>query len=240
MTDDSKSLDVLGLKPVAESVNTITKGTVEGASAFLSRICLPAAEELGFLLRDKVSNWRARNAAAVLTSAEAKYTASERKQAHAHPRIAYAVVENGSWCEDADIQSMWAGLLVTACNEKGGDQDNLLFVNLLAQLTTSQVRILNFVCQNSKKSKSGNDLLLAEDFIASIDKTFEISGVDEIHRLDLALDHLRNLGLLSDHSGLDFKAVPLMHVDLTPSYVALQLYVRCNGYGGSLLTYFNL
>lgn len=47
-------LDVLGIKPVAEAVNTVTKGTVEGASAFLSRICLPAAEEFGFLLQDKV------------------------------------------------------------------------------------------------------------------------------------------------------------------------------------------
>lgn len=49
MSEDNKSLDVLGVKPIADSVNTVTKGTVDGASAFLSRICLPAAEEFGLL-----------------------------------------------------------------------------------------------------------------------------------------------------------------------------------------------
>ena len=47
MSDD-KSLDILGIKPVADSVNRLTRAAVDGASAFLSRICLPAAEELDY------------------------------------------------------------------------------------------------------------------------------------------------------------------------------------------------
>ncbi len=70
MTDDNKSLDILGIKPIADSVNTVTKGTVDGASAFLSRICLPAAEEFGLLLRDKVSAWRSNNAIAIAHKAK--------------------------------------------------------------------------------------------------------------------------------------------------------------------------
>ena len=61
MAEDGKSLDVFGIKPVADSINTVTKGAVDGAGAFFGRICLPAAEEFGLLLRDKVSAWRARN-----------------------------------------------------------------------------------------------------------------------------------------------------------------------------------
>jgi hypothetical protein len=38
---DQQSLDVLGIKPVGEALNTVVKGGVEGASAFLSRLDQP-------------------------------------------------------------------------------------------------------------------------------------------------------------------------------------------------------
>lgn len=70
VAEPDKSLDVLGIKPVAEAINTVTQATTAGAGAFLSRICLPAAEEFGLLLRDKVSAWRAKNALAITVQAE--------------------------------------------------------------------------------------------------------------------------------------------------------------------------
>ena len=53
---------MFGLAAYGEALNTLAKGAVDGASAFLSKICLPAAEEFGLLLRDKLSVWRAKNA----------------------------------------------------------------------------------------------------------------------------------------------------------------------------------
>lgn len=38
----------------SQPLNTLAQGAVDGAGAFLGRICLPAAEEFGLLLRDKV------------------------------------------------------------------------------------------------------------------------------------------------------------------------------------------
>ncbi len=55
------NLDVLGIKPFGESVSTIVKGGVDGAGAFLSRICLPAAEEYGFYLQDQIRSRRSKN-----------------------------------------------------------------------------------------------------------------------------------------------------------------------------------
>ena len=46
-----------------------TQGLLDGAAAFLSRVCLPAAEEFGRALRDRISAWRAKNAAQVLNKA---------------------------------------------------------------------------------------------------------------------------------------------------------------------------
>jgi hypothetical protein len=53
MNQENKSLDILGIKPIGNAIESLTDGFVSGASAFLSRICLPAAEEFGLLLRDR-------------------------------------------------------------------------------------------------------------------------------------------------------------------------------------------
>jgi hypothetical protein len=50
-----------GLKPFGEATKILAQGTVDGASAFLSRICLPAAEEFGIVLKDQVRHWRNQN-----------------------------------------------------------------------------------------------------------------------------------------------------------------------------------
>ena len=59
MSDD-KALDLLGIKGLSDSVKATTQGLLDGAAAFLSRVCLPAAEEFGLVLRDRVSAWRAK------------------------------------------------------------------------------------------------------------------------------------------------------------------------------------
>lgn len=84
---ESKSLDVLGAKPLAEAICHLLKGVVEGVGAFLSRICLPAAEEFGLLLQDKVRAWRSKNAVAVMAIAESRYERFQSGQLrHAPPR----------------------------------------------------------------------------------------------------------------------------------------------------------
>ena len=52
-----KVQDVLGIAPVGRAVERVTDSVLSGAEAVLGRVCLPAAEEFGLLLRDKVSRW---------------------------------------------------------------------------------------------------------------------------------------------------------------------------------------
>lgn len=239
MPDADKSLDVLGIKPVSEAISTVTQATTAGAGAFLSRICLPAAEEFGLLLRDKVGAWRARNAVAIATKAESMFVALPMAaDRHAHPRIVGSIIENGSWADEDAVQEMWAGLLASACTESGRSQENLIYVGLLAQLTTSQAKTLSFACASAKKYKSETGLLLAHDFTASTEEIIAASGTSDIHVLDLEVDHLRGLGLLNMGSGLSpHKSEPAR---LTPSAVGMQLYVRCQGFVGSPIEYFKL
>jgi len=64
--------DIFGIASYGKALNTLTKGVVDGAEAFLSRICLPAAEEFGLLLQDKVSAWRKNNTIAIIIEAQKK------------------------------------------------------------------------------------------------------------------------------------------------------------------------
>jgi hypothetical protein len=86
MTDETKIIsDILGIKPIAEAVNTLTKASVDGTAAFLGRICLPAAEEFGYLLQDKVRAYRAGNVTKIAAKAEAKLAEHpEGQNLHGH------------------------------------------------------------------------------------------------------------------------------------------------------------
>ena len=239
MADSDRSLDILGAKPLAEAANTITTAATAGAGAFLSRICLPAAEEFGLLLKDKVSAWRAKNAEAIAERAALMFEALPNSaQRHAHPRIVGGVLENGSWVDDEDVRGMWAGLLATSCTESGKSQENLIYMNLLAQLTTSQARIISYACTTATKFKSETNLLLAQTFSTSIESIVGASGTNDLHVLDLEVDHLREIGLLNTGSGLSPNANQPCR--LTPSTIALQLHVRCSGHVGSPIDFFKL
>ena len=228
MKEPDKSLDVLGIKPIGNAIESVTQGIVSGASAFLSRICLPAAEEFGLLLRDRVSAWRATNAAAIANHAQ-KLLAPDGDPAslHAHPRIVANVIELGSWSNAEEVRQMWGGLLASACTPDGTDDSNLMFVDLLSKLTVSQARLFDYICKNCKKAVASGGWIYADDFQLSLDALKRITGLTDFHRIDLELDHLRTLGLLHDLQG-GFTP-DSTDANMSPSALALQMYVRCQG-----------
>ena len=236
MAERDQSIDLLGIKPMAESINTVTKGVVEGASSFLGKICLPAAEEFGLLLRDRVSGWRAKNAVAIAT--KAKELLSEQ-MAHtvlsAHPRIVYEAIEKGSWAEDPTMQNLWAGLLASSCTQDGKDESNLIFITILSQLTSSQGLVLKHSCEHARVGKSPGGWIVAEHLQVEAEFLAALTGISDPHQIDHQLDHLRSLELIS--GGFDSDSTSAI---VTPTALALQLYARCQGYVGSPLDFYEI
>jgi len=233
---ENRSLDLLGIKPIADSIHTVTQAVVDGAAAFLSRMCLPAAEEFGLLLRDRVSHWRAVNAAKIATKAELIVNGlPDSDKRHAHPRLVAQIIEQGSWAESDEVQKMWAGLLASSCTVDGSDDSNLIFVDLLARLTLVEARILERACKESKKEVTQAGWLFPQHYSMSLEQLHECSGITDFHRLDRELDHLRTIGLIDGgFSPLSTEA------DVTPSALALQMYARCNGWASDPLEFFGL
>lgn len=228
--------DLLGLKPLGEAALK----AVDGAGAFLGRICLPAAEELGFLLRDRVRYWRASNVLKMTVRAQEMYSeVFGEENVHAHPRLAMQALEQASWTDDEDLQAMWAGLLVSSCSADGRDDSNLMFIDLLAKITAPQARILDHVCAACEKRCARTGLVLGSPLFLSLDEIKRVMRLDDIHRMDREPDHLHALGLLEQGSGFYFESPAGAPVRFTPSGLALQMHARVHG-APNPMVYFNL
>lgn len=243
--EKTESMDILGIRPISDAINTVTETTMKEASEFLGLICKPAAEEFGFLLQDRVKYWRLKNLSNIAIKAKKILNAQNNDiEVSATPRIVNSILENGSWIDNDKIQDMWSGLLASSCTKDGKDESNLIFINLLSQLTFSEVRILNYICDKSEKKITIHSLVYANKLSISSRDLQEISGIINIHNLDREIDHLRSLGLVKGGfplipedtinafkrpSDLVSKTLEDSMVDISPCALALNMYVRCNG-----------
>ena len=234
---DSGIQDILGIKPIGKAINTCTKAAVDGASAFLSRICLPVAEEFGLLLQDKVRGWRTKNLINIIDKARQLHDDLGLRNVHAHPRIVSLIVEHGSWVEEENIQLMWAGLLASSCTADGKDDSNLIFINLLSQMTYLQACLLNYFCKKADKQVDKNGLIYSRELLINVDELQEITGTSDVQRLDRELDHLRSLQLILEGFMIDTSSLVAR---ATPTALALHLYARCNGSLKSPADFFGL
>ncbi len=228
--------DVLGIKPIANSVEKVVDGTI----SFIARICNPCADEFGLLLQDKVRAWRANNARKIEQKAEKlalKHGSIEGKTVH--PHIAYKIIDNGSFSDTEELQNMWAGLLVSSMKEIP-DDSNRIFVDLISQLTVLQAKIINYACQTSHKYQSSSGFIYADTLELDNDEFHQIIRCDDLHRLDRELDKLRAMGLFMDGVIGGGRYHPESNtVSLTPSSLALQLFVACSGSNTDPITFFN-
>ncbi|MDB6155639.1 MAG: hypothetical protein JWL90_4092 [Chthoniobacteraceae bacterium] len=242
---DSKSLDLFGAKPAADALKIGTEAICKGAAAFLSRICLPAAEEFGLLVRDRISQWRAENAAKIAQKAEAKISKFGRSSVRAHPRLVMTTLENGSWSDDDVIQDLWAGILASSCSADGKDDSNIVFTAILSQLTGVQARIINYAVETAPKFATKNGLAYANKITIVKNKFKELTGCEDFIRLDRELDHLRALELIVSNplsnggGGFDMNSDTL-DASIRISPLAINLYVRGCGFVGSPVEFFGL
>lgn len=233
MAEEKGSLDILGVKPLGETVKVVAEVTLEGIGAFLGRICLPAAEEFGMLLRDRVSAWRTKNLEQIVARAE-EILRDRPEQGHAHPRLIALAVEQGSWAGDEKLHTMWGGLLASSCTADGSDDSNLLFMNQVAQLSASQAKILTAVCHEAPKHVARGGWVYASEIQMPLQRLMDVSGLADFHRIDRELDHLRGLELLLESGFPEDSTV----ARLIPSTVALHLFARCQGYSGSPVDFY--
>lgn len=225
-------IDLLGIKPVSQAVRRLTDAGVDGVSALLGRICLPAAEEFGLLLRDKVNAWRVGNLSRVAEKAEEHLKRMDDVTSlKASPRIAFSILNEAATIEDDTLQSMWAGLLASACTADGNDDSNFIFVDLLKKLSKLQASLLEYACKSSDKAGAIGGPIFAGPTFLTTNEFEENFGQFERPRVFLEVLQLRAIGLLTEAipSSQPIETHGGVGIDLTPTSLALHLYVRCQG-----------
>lgn len=236
----------LSVAPYEKAVDTATKGAVEAASAFLSKTCLPALAELGGMLEDRVSYWRKCQALKLIQKWEARVKELGTEDYHAPPRLIETGLERGSLVDSEELSDMWAGLLASSCTPDGSDDSNLLFMNILDQLTIPQAKIIRYAVEHSEKKISADGLVYAEELSVDLATLIEISSIGDVERLDRELDHLRSIQMITTGFPL------ILHVttgessgkppvaDITPCALAIHFYVRCQGTLKTVTEYFGI
>ena len=213
------------------------KSVSEACATILAKLCYRVADEIGADFFERTGNWRRRNATMILEATAEKYDEfSKTGKEHAPPRLIHKVLQEGSWTDDTHLQKMWAGLLVSSCSQDGRDEGNLVFINILSQLTTLQVKVLAYACENADIEVTRAGWLMASGAVNVDLKTLvAITGVEDFHRLDRELDHMRGLELIIVGFPEDQQIANIM-----PTTLALQMYARCQGFMGSPLQFYGV
>lgn len=138
----------------AELVTGAAKGLAEGLTKpiadLLHKIFGPAAEEVGFALRDSVSAWRANRQLRLFRKVEEFVEEAAFEPGAVSPKIIQAVLESASVEEDDDLQDRWASLLVNAADPKKTNPVLPLFPMMLKGLTSRDVRFLSALYSNAE------------------------------------------------------------------------------------------
>lgn len=223
-------------KLIAESAKNITD-IAKDASQFLKLISFPAAEELGYFLRDKIQFWRIDNIVKIVNGSK-NILQSNGSIDHltAPPRIVIKIMEEGSLIDNEKVQEMWAGLLASSCTVDGKDESNLIYVDLLSKLTSSEVALLNHLCYHAKKGVSHNGLIYVVFITLDLDILQTLSGFKEIYKINHEISHLKSLGLVQS---VDSSDSSVFYAMLKPTSLCLNMYVKCKGSSVSPVEYWS-
>ncbi|RAJ25009.1 Abi-alpha family protein [Pedobacter cryoconitis] len=233
----TKSVDLFGIAPYGETVKLFVEKSFDGVSAILSRVCLPATEEFGLYLKDKVRHWRLKNIIEMVEKADKKIDFTNNELT-IHPRIMNDFLESGSLCEKEELQDMWAGLLVASANP-AADETNLLFTNILKNLTPTQAKMINNVCENCKVFDYGesNSTLVGKKYILLVDELCKLTGIDDVYQLHAEMSILKSNNLFGLKTGAEANSEP-QAIAFYPSLFLLNFYSKTQGYKGDLKNFY--
>lgn len=230
----NKTKSILGIEPVAEATKTIIDKSFNGLGVFLEKVFQPGLEEFGYLIKDKVRQWRLFNALKVMDKAKGRLGFENNElQILANARVGLSILDECSMIDDEELQDMWAGLFASSCTIDGMDDSNMIFVDLLKRISTVEARILKYGCVHCRKEIYPSGLIVpSETLEVSLEKLEEITGLTDVNRLDRELDHMTSLslllkGLFTPSAGFRISRPDLTAI-ITPSALALNLFYKTN------------
>lgn len=221
-----------------EDMRTLVR--IIAAVSFLSQICPRGAEEIGRLLRGRLSNHKVVNALEIALKVQNLLTETPAPRLRAEPQLVVRILEDGSCTDEAWLRHFWGGLLATSCTKDGMmDELSKVLVDLFSQLTTYPVRILVVVCTRATKVMAESGLIFAKPLPCRLEELMQTTGSRGL-QIERDLARLCELGLIEKRGLNSPVMLPSDEILLTPTSLGLQLFAHCNGQRGSLQQFYAL
>lgn len=193
---------ILAAVPQTATVISIYKA----AKPALSTVLKPALEEVGEMGRDYIKSFRANNGAKVLTEADKLLVEAAIEPQPVAPKVLVPLLESASLEDDEFLQKTWAALLANAANPHCSVKVEPSFVDIMRQVTTNQVRILNALFPESRRGTNPNKAPFTME-TSYIKEVVMADGVSD-GEFDVAFDNLVRLrlctasGMVSMHKAI--------------------------------------
>ncbi|HXY34029.1 MAG TPA: Abi-alpha family protein [Planctomycetaceae bacterium] len=217
----------------------VAKGAMDLADVVLRPPLAEAGEYLReCILHARMNNWKQ------LLSRASKILDELRADPNLRPnlRLMAEIANGGTWADEPELEEMWSGLLASSCSGDGRDESNLMFVNILKQLTRGQAKLLQKACDITPKTKLPNGIV-AVSFYASRhyprvkqNDLLDIWKTDDLSTVDREIDHLIALSLIQ--GGIQITRSGDAEICATP--LCFHLIARCHGWTGPLEEFFTL
>ncbi|TWR26920.1 DUF4393 domain-containing protein [Mucilaginibacter achroorhodeus] len=246
--------DPLGLGALGRTGEKIVDFGIEGAKEFLKLTCKPLLEEFGLMISTPIRYHRLDSTIKMLEKAKGKMQIDpSTQQLVIDTRVAFQIAENASQVSNDTLLEMWAGLFASSCDRYEEDE-NIFFIDILKSLTSSQVKLLTYLCENTDKTININsiDASRLDGVVTAVEKKIDYAEVCAIMesnsrlKVDTELDTLENMGLImkprnnsqnvpiSQLLRMTMSGYPAIRISLK----ALRLYIKCQGSKQTPFEYF--
>ncbi|MGP8254008.1 MAG: PilZ domain-containing protein [Terracidiphilus sp.] len=194
---------------------------------FLCRLCQSGAEEAILLLGGQLDPPRTECVFEIALGAE-KLLATEYNadKMRADPKLVAHMLREGSWSHSDPQKQLWIGLFANSCAPEGWDDSNMVFADMLVNVTPVQATIFIEGCNRSLQSMQDADTAPPHRIVLSPHGMIELTRMYDLTRIATDVAYLYNLGAIDRL--FDFTSyVETENFDITPSSVGIDLFRRC-------------
>lgn len=244
--------------PIEKAIDKSLDTTVNGIAKFFGSICMPAAEELGELLKDQVKYYRSVNLLSIQEKIEKRIGKLPENAGSTSPKLLKALIEDASWEEDDTVQKLWAGLVAGEISSGCSSDDSVIYTEHLKSMSAYEARLLELIYSDDRvadlvfnSENSGTEFVSINPIDVSVVDILDTSPkpldyIMQNHTHQIILDdeksHMLAFGFVKPqlHSlvkrGLinGWEATTYFderkYIRFEPSSLGLDLYMRCTGY----------
>jgi len=199
------------------------------ALAFLLRIAPAAENRILKLITEDLVHERAERAIEIVLKAEemlASQGCAPRKNVSAD--LIARILEDGSKTRGGEMEQCWAGVLAASSQEGSGDEENIIYAELLSKLDVVHILILAVGSSRAMQMGWRPGYIFPRSLLCTADEIKKFTGKRDLTVIERNLHHLYEVGLLE----LTVKEVPfaqLEYANITPTTLGMCLYARCSG-----------